>query len=144
MNSSYKYVPRFPLVSFAFIAICALLLPFTASFPFMPLKFSEALSSGSLAGIIGGFLSMFSYIFLHNGFGHFAGNMFFIFMLGPSLELAIGRLRFLAFLFLSGFFAALLHLLIGSTPFIPLVGASGVVFALVAIWLLMAPEVVLF
>ena len=144
MKPGSLYFARFPFVSFAFIAICALMLPFTGSFPFIPQAFSEALSSCSWVLIAGGFFSMFSYMFLHNGFGHFAGNMFFVFMLGPSLEMALGHRLFAAFLILSGFSAALFHFLLGGTPFIPLVGASGVVFALISVWLVSAPKAVMF
>jgi membrane associated rhomboid family serine protease len=64
--------------------------------------------------------------FLHDGLLHIAFNMFFLFIMGPMLEPAIGRLNFAAVYFaslLAGSFGALLF-----QPGIPSLGASGAAF----------------
>ena len=73
--------------------------------------------------------------FLHDGILHIAFNMFFLYMMGPMLEPAIGRLNFAVVYFvslLSGSFGALLF-----TPISPTIGAStacfGVLGALIVV-----------
>jgi membrane associated rhomboid family serine protease len=66
--------------------------------------------------------------FLHDGLLHILFNMVFLYFVGPSLELAIGKLNFVAVYFaslLAGSFGALLF-----SPAIPTVGASGALFGL--------------
>jgi membrane associated rhomboid family serine protease len=66
--------------------------------------------------------------FLHDGLLHILFNMVFLFFVGPSLEVAIGKLNFVAVYFaslLAGSFGALLF-----SPAIPTVGASGALFGL--------------
>jgi membrane associated rhomboid family serine protease len=64
--------------------------------------------------------------FLHAGFLHLLFNMLFLYFMGPALEQAIGRVRFVLVYFVSllgGSFGALLF-----QPGIPTVGASGAAF----------------
>lgn len=64
--------------------------------------------------------------FLHDGLLHIAFNMFFLYIMGPMLEPAIGKLNFAAVYFaslLAGSFGALLF-----QPDIPSLGASGAAF----------------
>ena len=71
--------------------------------------------------------SMFTHVeVLHIGF-----NMLALWILGPQLELVLGRLRFAALYLLSGFVgSAAVYLL--SDPATPSFGASGAVFGLMA------------
>ena len=66
--------------------------------------------------------------FLHSGIIHLGLNMFVLYILGPSLEAALGRLRYLA-LYAAGLTAASLGALILS-PTALTVGASGAIFGL--------------
>jgi membrane associated rhomboid family serine protease len=64
--------------------------------------------------------------FLHDGILHIALNMFFLYMMGPMIENAIGRLNYAAVYLaalLAGSFGALAF-----TPQSPSVGASGAIF----------------
>src|SRR5205085_10525732 len=64
--------------------------------------------------------------FLHDGLLHIAFNMFFLWIVGPQLETAIGSLNFAVVYFVSllaGSFGALLF-----EPNVPTLGASGAVF----------------
>ncbi len=74
--------------------------------------------------------------FLHDGILHIAFNMWFLFILGPMLENAIGRLNF-AFVYLAsllaGSFGALLF-----APNIPSVGASGALFGVLGALIVVA------
>jgi membrane associated rhomboid family serine protease len=71
---------------------------------------------------------IFSAGFLHSGIIHLGLNMFVLYILGPSLEGALGRLRYLA-LYLAGLTAASVGALLLS-PLALTVGASGAIFGL--------------
>jgi membrane associated rhomboid family serine protease len=66
--------------------------------------------------------------FLHDGILHIALNMFFLFMMGPMIENAIGRVNYAAI-----YLASLLAGSFGALAFTPLaatVGASGAIFGI--------------
>ena len=74
--------------------------------------------------------------FLHDGILHIAFNMWFLYILGPMLENAIGRLNF-AFVYfaslLAGSFGSLLF-----QPDVPTVGASGALFGVLGALIVVA------
>jgi len=74
--------------------------------------------------------------FLHDGILHIAFNMWFLYILGPMLENAIGRLNFAVVYFVSllaGSFGALLF-----EPSAPTVGASGALFGVLGALIVVA------
>ena len=58
--------------------------------------------------------TMFSCLFLHGGWLHLIGNMWFLWLFGEGLEDDLGHGRFLAFYLFCGFFACLFHVLAAS------------------------------
>lgn len=68
-------------------------------------------------------------VFLHQEIWHIAMNMLGLWFLGPPLEAALGRSRFLALFLLSGLAGSTLTYLIAD-PTGPSLGASGAVFGL--------------
>jgi membrane associated rhomboid family serine protease len=67
--------------------------------------------------------------FLHGGFLHLALNMYALFLFGPPLEAALGRVRFLALYVLSALGGSAMSYAF-SAPNQPSLGASGAVFGL--------------
>lgn len=67
--------------------------------------------------------------FLHGGFVHLALNMYALYLFGPPLEAALGRVRFLALYLLSVLGGSAVSYAF-SNPRIPSLGASGAVFGL--------------
>ena len=53
--------------------------------------------------------SIFTSLFLHGGFSHFIGNMWFLYIFGDNVESILGHLKYFYFYLSSGLFAALLH-----------------------------------
>jgi membrane associated rhomboid family serine protease/Zn finger protein HypA/HybF involved in hydrogenase expression len=82
-------------------------------------------------------MTLFSYQFLHSGWVHLIGNMYFLYILGDNLEEAMGRILFPIFYLLCGVVAGLTHALVsgGHAAYIPLVGASGAVFGLMGAYM---------
>jgi membrane associated rhomboid family serine protease len=76
--------------------------------------------------------------FLHEGFLHILFNMFFLWIMGPQLEPAIGRFNFAVVYFVSllaGSFGALLF-----QPDIPTLGASGALFGILGALMVVARD----
>jgi membrane associated rhomboid family serine protease len=71
--------------------------------------------------------SLFTSQFVHAGWLHLAGNMWFLFLCGMTLEDRWGRVVFPLFYLASGAAAALAHGLVHPHDTAPLVGASGAI-----------------
>ena len=78
--------------------------------------------------------------FTHVSFVHIAFNMFALWVIGPQLELAFGRVRFLALYFLS-LLAGSAVVLWAAPEFQATVGASGAIYGLFAALLIVALKV---
>lgn len=78
--------------------------------------------------------TLFSHQFLHGGFMHLLGNMFFLVICGFTVEAAIGPLRFLAFYLISGLAGGLLFYISNTSGSTPLVGASGAISGVMAMY----------
>ncbi|MDH3644593.1 MAG: rhomboid family intramembrane serine protease, partial [Gammaproteobacteria bacterium] len=84
-------------------------------------------------GLVPGDLHWLTYLtsmFLHGGIDHLLGNMAFLFIFGFALERAIGVLNYSALYFLGGLAGGALHVAVHSDSFVPTIGASGAVSAL--------------
>lgn len=92
-----------------------------------------------------------THMFMHGDLMHLFFNMFALFMFGPAIETAWGPKRFLFYYFITGFGALFLHLFVkwieieflGGSPFlvnIPVLGASGAVFGLLAAYGMLFPN----
>jgi len=80
-------------------------------------------------------VTLISHQFLHGGFGHLFGNMLFLLLFGFAVEAAIGHLRFLLFYLIGGMLAGLTQVVFTLGSDTPLVGASGAISAVMAMYL---------
>lgn len=85
-------------------------------------------------------LKLFSSMFLHAGFWHFAGNMFFLWMFGYRVENTFRSFLFALIYMVSGCGAAALHYAFNHTSTIPCVGASGAISGIVGCYLVLFPR----
>ncbi|GGB80767.1 hypothetical protein GCM10011352_03090 [Marinobacterium zhoushanense] len=81
------------------------------------------------------FVTLISHQFLHGGFEHIFGNMLFLLLFGFAVEAAIGHLRFLLFYLVGGACAGLTQVLFTLGSDTPLIGASGAISAVMAMYL---------
>jgi membrane associated rhomboid family serine protease len=89
-----------------------------------------AVDGGKLIGVAEGqWYRLLTAAFLHAGFVHILSNMFALITLGPQLEAALGRTRFLALYVLAALGGSTLSFLV-SDPGTLGVGASGAIFGL--------------
>jgi len=90
---------------------------------------------GPLHGVAG----LVTYMFLHGDILHVATNSLALLVFGNNLEDALGHRRYLLFYLLSGMLAAVVQSWLGDT-FMPLIGASGAISAVMGAYLLLHPR----
>jgi membrane associated rhomboid family serine protease len=83
--------------------------------------------------------SMITCMFLHGGWGHLIGNMWFFWLFGNNVEDRLGPLRFLVFYLVAGLIATLAHYVFNPLSPIPTVGASGAISATMGAYLVVWP-----
>jgi membrane associated rhomboid family serine protease len=79
-------------------------------------------------------------MFVHGGFLHIAGNMWFLWIFGDNVEDRLGHLRFLLFYLLGGCAAAALQVLLAPSSTVPGIGASGAIAAVMGAYLVLYPR----
>ena len=80
-------------------------------------------------------------MFLHGGWMHLIGNMWFLWIFGNNVEDSMGRLRFVAFYLLTGLAAALGQVITSPDSIVPMVGASGAISGVMGAYLVLYPRV---
>lgn len=80
-------------------------------------------------------------MFLHGGWLHLLGNMWFLWLFGNNVEDSMGHLRYLAFYLLVGFAADGAHIFAEADSPIPTVGASGAISGVMGAYLILYPKV---
>ena len=91
-------------------------------------------------GPIPPWLTILTCIFLHGGFMHFLGNMWFLYIFGDNVEDRLGRVGYVLFYLGTGVAASLTQVLVSSSSTIPTVGASGAISGVMGAYLLLYPR----
>ncbi len=84
--------------------------------------------------------TFFTSMFIHGGWLHIIGNMWWLWLFGDNVEDRLGHLPFLAFYVLSGLAAGGLQFAMFRHSPIPTVGASGAVAGVMGAYLLLYPK----
>jgi len=71
--------------------------------------------------------SLVTCIFLHGGWMHLIGNMWFLWVFGNNIEDALGHFQYLVFYLLCGVAAGLAHVVANLNSPVPTIGASGAI-----------------
>lgn len=84
-------------------------------------------------------------MFMHGGFFHLLANMLTLFFIGGLVEKLLGKKRYFGFYMLSGIFAALAFVVLSGLIFISdvntyAVGASGAIFGLIGLLVILTPN----
>ena len=78
--------------------------------------------------------TLITYQFLHGGWGHLIGNLVFLFLLGFTVEKALGAARFLLAYLACGVISGLVFTAFSLGSLVPLVGASGSISGLMGMY----------
>jgi len=84
--------------------------------------------------------SLFSSMFMHGGWMHIIGNMWFLWVFGDNVEDIMGSARFVVFYLLCGLGAAAAQILSNPGSAIPMVGASGAIGGIMGAYALLYPR----
>jgi membrane associated rhomboid family serine protease len=84
--------------------------------------------------------SLLSFMFLHGGFWHLLGNMWFLYIFGDNIEDRLGPVRYLVFYLLCGITSGLSHIIINLHSNIPTIGASGAIAGVMGAYLILYPH----
>ena len=79
-------------------------------------------------------------MFMHGGWFHIIGNLWFLWVFGDNVEDAMGRIRFVFFYLLCGLAAAALQILANPTSPFPMVGASGAISGVMGAYAILYPQ----
>jgi membrane associated rhomboid family serine protease len=83
---------------------------------------------------------IFTSMFLHGGWMHVLGNMWFLWIFGDNIEDLLGHAKFLVFYLLCGIVAALGQVIAGPYSTVPMVGASGAIAGVMGAYLVKFPR----
>ena len=84
--------------------------------------------------------SVITSMFIHGGFLHILGNMWFLWIFGRGVEDTLGHVKFLIFYFACGIAAAVVHIAVNANSPIPTVGASGAIAGVMGAYLVKFPR----
>ena len=87
-----------------------------------------------------GFLHLWqfvSYAFLHGGYLHILGNMYFLYLFGNNVNDKLGNVGYTAFYLAGAVFAGIGHYFLSNTP---VLGASGAIAAVTGAYLVLFPQ----
>ena len=85
-------------------------------------------------------LPFFTSMFLHGGWMHLIGNMWFLWIFGDNVEDRVGHLRYVVLYLASGLAGAAAHVLFSAHSTLPTVGASGAIAGVMGAYLITFPS----
>jgi membrane associated rhomboid family serine protease len=84
-----------------------------------------------------------TYAFLHGGYLHIIGNMFFLYLFGNNVNDRLGHVRYVLFYLVGAVLSGAGHALFNAASPIPTIGASGAVAAVTGAYLVLFPRSVI-
>jgi len=85
------------------------------------------------------FLSLLTCMFMHGGWLHLIGNMWFLWVFGNNVEDRLGHATYLLFYLIGGLLASACHWIIEPGSTTPVIGASGAVAAMLGAYAITWP-----
>ncbi len=130
-----KPTKRFPLVNLLLITTNIYIFFHTAFNP----HFQHLVLQNGFIPAHPHFQNVFSSMFLHASLGHLLGNMYFLYVFGNNVEDRLGKITYPLSYFLCGLGAAYLQYSTGPHSTMPMIGASGAISGICALYMLMFP-----
>ncbi len=146
---------RFPVVNTLVIVACGVVFVYQlllgpelerliAVAAFVPARLFDSVPPAALPGpdygLLGNLATALASTFMHGGWLHVIGNMWFLYVFGDNVEDALGHLGYLVFYLSAGVAATLAHALTSPGSTVPLVGASGAIAAVLGAYLVWFPQ----
>jgi membrane associated rhomboid family serine protease len=86
------------------------------------------------------YLPLVANLFLHGGWLHIIGNMWYLWIFGDNVEDCLGKTRFLYFYIICGIIANLSQMVVDPGSTVPTIGASGAVSGVLGAYLMLYPR----
>jgi membrane associated rhomboid family serine protease len=96
---------------------------------------------GCTIGAVPAWVTPLTSMFLHGGWFHLIGNIWFLWLFGDNVEDAMGHVRYGVFYLLSGLAAAGAQVLANPGSPLPMVGASGAISGIMGAYAMLYPRV---
>jgi len=126
---------KFPLVNVLLIALNSYVFFKTALRP----SFDHIIWSWGFIPAHPHLRDVFSSMFLHASLLHLVGNMYFLYVFGDNVEDRLGGFNYLLAYFMAGLGACFLQYMIDPHSTLPLVGASGAISGICALYMVIFP-----
>jgi membrane associated rhomboid family serine protease len=111
-----------------------------SEFGVVPVRFERALAGQSAVNLPSLSLTILTSMFLHGGWLHIIGNMWFLWIFGDNVEDYLGHFKYLVFYLVSGCAAAIAYILLDATSRQPTIGASGAIAGVMGGYLVLYPR----
>jgi rhomboid family protein len=140
----------YPLGTWLIIVLCGVVFYFEASLPddllkefifyfgVVPAEYTRHHHPRGLPLI--DYLSFVTTLFLHGGWLHFLGNMWFLKIFGSKVEDSLGHSRFLVFYVISGVLASIAFIYFRPRSSMPIIGASGAIAGVMGAYYVLFPR----
>ncbi|MBZ5536687.1 MAG: rhomboid family intramembrane serine protease [Acidobacteriia bacterium] len=84
-------------------------------------------------------VTLLTSMFLHGGWLHLIGNMWYLWIFGDNVEDYLGHIPYLGFYLICGLLGNLVHVLFNWSSMVPSIGASGAIAGVLGAYLLLFP-----
>ncbi len=128
----------FPFVTLAIIVVNVLVFLFEFSLPARSLNLF-IMRHGVVPDRLE-LIDLITSMFLHGGWLHLIGNMWFLWIYGDNVEDELGHGKFVLFYLLCGVAAGLVHILVNPYSNVPTVGASGAIAGVMGAYVVKFPK----
>jgi len=108
-------------------------------FGIVPARFSHPAWAAHIGLPIHEYWPFLTSMFLHAGWLHLIGNMWFLWILGDKVEEVMGRVRFALFYVLCGVLSGVVHFVTNPASTVPTVGASGAIAGVLGAYFALYP-----
>jgi membrane associated rhomboid family serine protease len=139
----------FPATTWLIIILCGIVFLFETSLPhkrlekfivffgIVPVEYTKH----HLYGLpLMDYLSFLTAMFLHGGWLHFLGNIWFLKIFGSKVEDRMGDRGFFVFYLISGILASLFYIYFSPRSSMPVIGASGAIAGVMGAYYVMFPK----
>ena len=128
----------FPFVTVAIIIINVL--AFLYEFMLDPYELNHFIATYGLIPARFQGMDILTSIFLHGGWMHLIGNMWFLWIYGDNVEDVLGHTQYLIFYLLCGIAASAVHLAFNMDSRVPTIGASGAIAGVMGAYVVKFPH----
>lgn len=108
-------------------------------FGIVPARFSHPEWAARIGLPVNDYWPFLTSLFLHGGWIHIVGNMWFLWIFGDNVEDRMGPRRFLVFYLVCGIVAGLVHASTNPLSTVPTVGASGAIAGVLGAYMVLFP-----